>query len=94
MTSRDYTSETGGSKSNSMEELEKSLREILREIEELSVIKDDDEDDSHDEQDYQSCIRVRGRPILPPLMTPGKYGVFFQFCFEHCVVCGTFNENT
>ena len=60
-----------------MEELEKSLREILREIEQLSVVKDEqdldeDEDGSLEEEGYQSCIRVRGRPILPPLMTPGS----------------------
>ncbi len=63
-------------KNSSYQELEKTMFEIMREMELLST-KDDYnpnnyQDDSNDEEEYQSCIKIRGRPILPPLMTPGN----------------------
>ncbi len=63
-------------KNSSYQELEKTMLEIMREMELLST-KDDYnpnnyQDDSNDEEEYQSCIKIRGRPILPPLMTPGN----------------------
>ena len=69
-------------KNSSYQELEKTMFEIMREMELLSTKDDydpnnyqddsDDSDDNDDDEEYQSCIKIRGRPILPPLMTPGN----------------------
>lgn len=49
--------------------LEKTLNQILMEIQKLS--RDDHHDQVQDVDEFESCIRIRGRPILPPVMTPG-----------------------
>jgi hypothetical protein len=63
-------------KKSSYQELEKTMFDIMREMELISTKDDYDpnnyQDGSDEEEEYQSCIKVRGRPILPPLMTPGK----------------------
>jgi hypothetical protein len=48
--------------------LEKTLNKIITEIQNLS--SDGHENEAFQEE-FVSSIRVRGRPILPPLMTPG-----------------------
>ena len=65
------------SASNSFAEFEKTMSEIMREIETLSTTPLNCDSDSKEsaETEYQSCIRIHGRPILPPLMTPGNLTV-------------------
>jgi hypothetical protein len=52
--------------------LGKSLEDILLQIENLTAQFDHD-DESRDEHEFESCFRIRGRPILPPLMTKGTF---------------------
>ena len=65
------------SASNSFAEFEKTMSEIMREIETLSTapLNCDSDSEKSAETEYQSCIRIHGRPMLPPLMTPGNLSV-------------------
>jgi hypothetical protein len=60
---------------DSFSEFQKTMFEIMREIEALSTAPlscDSDTTEDNLLTEYQSCIKIRGRPILPPLMTPGN----------------------
>ena len=47
--------------------------EFLRILEEVEKISKGDQDPKYEPSKYESCIKIDGRPILPPLMTDGKY---------------------
>ena len=49
------------------ERLEQTLNKILAEIQKLTSKMEEQEG----EEEFQSCFKIRGRPILPPVMTPG-----------------------
>ena len=52
--------------------------EFLRILEEVEKISKGDQDPKYEASKYESCIKIDGRPILPPVMTEGKY-VFEDF---------------
>ena len=57
-----------------MEQNIESLRlEFLRILQEVEKISKGDQDPKYDPSKYESCIKIDGRSILPPVMTEGKY---------------------
>ena len=56
-----------------MEQSVENLRvEFLRILEEIEKISKGDETRNYEPSKYESCIKIDGKPILPPLMTKGK----------------------
>lgn len=54
-----------------MERSIESLRiEFLRILDEIEKITNGDKE--YEPSKYESCIKIDGKPILPPLMTKGK----------------------
>ena len=53
------------------ERLEQTLNKILAEIQKLTSKMEEQEGEEVDKEEFQSCFKIRGRPILPPVMTPG-----------------------
>ena len=43
----------------------------LAEIQKLTSKMEEQEGEEVDKEEFQSCFKIRGRPILPPVMTPG-----------------------
>ena len=60
--------------------------EFLRILEEVEKISKGDQDPKYEPSKYESCIKIDGRPILPPVMTDGKYAFkdFILFFHKFC----------
>ena len=57
----------------SIESLRVEFLRILEEIEKITKVEKE-----YKPSKYESCIKIDGKPILPPLMTKGK-----KICFKY-----------
>lgn len=57
----------------SIESLRVEFLRILDEIEKVTKVEKE-----YEPSKYESCIKIDGKPILPPLMTKGK-----KICFNY-----------
>lgn len=59
-------------KMSSLDSLRTQFLQLLEEIEKIAASKNDSETAGVNQDNYESCVKIDGHPILPPVMTPEK----------------------